>query len=87
MRLQPISDVSTIDTGPMIEVGDSVRTVNGEFSGRVLGRHGAANGVGGAFEYRSLPDDLNLAVYAVLNTDTGEVRYFVRTALAPIGPA
>jgi len=37
----------------------------------VLGRPG--NGV---FEYRSLPENPNVAVYAVLDSGTGEVRFF-----------
>jgi hypothetical protein len=63
----------------MIEVGTAVKASEG-FMGRVLGRHGSV-GAGGAFEYRSLPEDLNVAVYAVLNDETGEVRFFTSAAL------
>lgn len=64
------------DTREMIEIGDSVTSRDGKFSGRVLGRHG-----GGAFTYQSLPEDLNIAVFAVLSDDTGEVRHFTRAGL------
>lgn len=65
----------------MIEVGSRIRTNDGSFEGRVLGRHGSAGGVGGSYEYRSLPEDLNISVYAVLHETTGEVRFYVGSAL------
>lgn len=65
----------------MIEVGSKVRTVDGSFEGRVLGKHGAASGVGGSHEYRSLPEDLNVALYAVLHEASDEVRHYVGSAL------
>ncbi len=65
----------------MITVGSTVRTRDGSFEGRVLGRHGAANGVGGSYEYKSLPGNLNIQVYMVVN-DAGEVRLFIGSALA-----
>lgn len=65
----------------MIEVGSRVRHASGEFEGRVLGRHGSGSGVGGSYEYRSLPENLNVQVYWVVNDDSGEVRAFVGSAL------
>jgi hypothetical protein len=59
----------------MIEIGSRVRIASVDFEGRVLGRHGST-GAGGAFEYKSLPENLNLSVYAVFDETTGEVRYF-----------
>jgi hypothetical protein len=47
----------------------------------VLGRHGAASGVGGSYEYRSLSEDLNIGLYAVLHNASGEVRHYVGSAL------
>jgi|GEM_PF-3060204 len=67
----------------MIEVGDRVRTVDGQFEGRVLGKHGRL-GAGGAGEYWSLPDDMNLTIYALIN-DAGEVRYFSAAAIEGAG--
>lgn len=64
----------------MIEIGSRVRVADGSFEGRVLGKHGMASGVGGSYEYRSLPEDLNIAVYAVLG-ESGEVKFFVGSAL------
>ncbi|MBF4575196.1 hypothetical protein [Frondihabitans sp. VKM Ac-2883] len=61
----------------MIKVGDSVTSRNGDFSGRVLGTHGA----GAAFSYQSLPEDLNIAVFAVLDKSSGEIRHFTREGL------
>ncbi len=63
----------------MIEVGSRVRSKSGDFQGRVLGRHGSS-GVGGASEYRSLPDNLNLSIYSVLNDD-GEIRQYTREGI------
>lgn len=65
----------------MIEIGARVTSKAGDFSGRVLGRHGTTSGVGGAFHYQSLPDDVNVAVYQVLNDETGEVRQFTLSGL------
>ncbi|MDQ1215733.1 hypothetical protein QE411_000588 [Microbacterium arborescens] len=64
----------------MIEVGSYVRATSGNFEGRVLGRHGIASGPGGASEYRSLPGDLNIPVYWVVN-NAGEVRLFTDTGI------
>lgn len=63
----------------MIEVGDKVRTTDGAFEGRVLGEHGRL-GAGGASRFRSLPEDLNISVYAVIG-ESGEVRQFASHAL------
>lgn len=65
----------------MIEVGSKVRSIDRDFSGRVLGRHGVASGVGGSYEYRSLPEDLNIAVYAVVDDASGQVRHYVGSAI------
>ncbi|WP_307221841.1 hypothetical protein [Microbacterium arborescens] len=46
----------------------------------MLGRHGIASGPGGASEYRSLPGDLNIPVYWVVN-NAGEVRLFTDTGI------
>ncbi len=61
----------------MIEVGSLVRHKPSGFVGRVLGRHGSVHGVGGSYEFRSLPNDPNVMVYWVLNEESGEVRGFV----------
>lgn len=66
----------------MISPGDRVVVHRASFHGRVLGRHGAMS-AGGAFEYRSLPENLNLPIYAVLDEETGEVRYFAADAIEP----
>lgn len=66
----------------MIEVGDTVRTLNGKFEGRVLGEHGRL-GAGGASRFKSLPEDLNISIYAVIDGD-GEVRYFAAAALEKV---
>lgn len=64
--------------GAMISVGDRVVARKAAFQGRVLGGHGI-----GVFEYRSLPENPNVAVYAVLDSGTGEVRFFTRDAIEP----
>jgi len=61
----------------MIKVGDSVKARSGDFSGRVLASHGAEV----AFSYQSLPENLNIAVFAVLNESSGEIRHFTREGL------
>lgn len=73
------SIADAVDTGRMIEVGSVVRTKDGSFEGKVLGRHGAS-GVGGSYEYRSLPEDPNVQVYSVVS-DSGEVRAFTAQAI------
>lgn len=73
----------SVHTQVMIEVGDIVSALGGQFVGRVLGRHGST-GVGGSYEFRSLPDDLNLMVYAVISKE-GEVRYFSDSAITTVG--
>jgi len=65
----------------MISSGEHVVARKAAFQGRVLGRHGVTSG--GAFDYRSLPENLNVAIYAVLNGDTGEVRFFTAEAIEP----
>ena len=70
----------------MISPGDRVVVHKASFHGRVLGRHGSTS-VGSGFEYRSLPENLNVPIYAVLNEDTGEVRYFTAESIEPVGPA
>jgi hypothetical protein len=62
----------------MFAVGDSVTSQNGDFSGRVMGTH-----TGAAFTYQSLPENLNIAVVAVLNDSSGEIRHFTRESLVP----
>lgn len=64
----------------MISPGDRVVAHKVSFHGRVLGRHGSTS-AGSGFEYRSLPENLNVAVFAVLNDDTGEIRYFTADAI------
>jgi hypothetical protein len=66
----------------MIEVGDTVRTLNGKFEGRVMGEHGRL-GTGGASRFKSLPEDLNISVYTVINSD-GEIRQFAASALEKV---
>ena len=62
----------------MIEVGSLVRHKPSGFVGRVLGRHGSVHGVGGSYEFRSLPNDPNvMGSDRVLNEESGEVRGFV----------
>lgn len=64
----------------MISPGDHVVALKASFHGRVLGPHGLTS-AGSGFEYRSLPENLNVAVYTVLNEETGEVRQFTGEAL------
>lgn len=66
----------------MISPGDRVVAHKASFEGRVLGRHGSVS-AGSGFEYRSLPKNLNVPIYAVLNDDTGEVRYCTASAIEP----
>lgn len=67
----------------MISPGGRVVARKVSFQGRVLGRHGSTS-EGRGFECRSLPEDLNVPVYAVLNNDTGEVRFFTAEAIEPL---
>lgn len=67
----------------MISPGDRVVAREVPFQGQVLGRHGVTS-EGGGFEYRSLPGNLNIPIYAVLNPDTGEVRFFSAEAIEPV---
>ena len=69
-------------TREMIEVGDTVRTLNGKVTGRLLGEHGRL-GAGGASSFKSLPEDLNIAVYTVLDGD-GEVGQFAASVLEKV---
>lgn len=71
-----------LHTRRMIEVGDKVRTLSGKFEGRVLGEHGKL-GVGGASRFRSLPEDLNLSVVAVIDAE-GEIRQFAASSLEKV---
>jgi hypothetical protein len=56
----------------MTRAGDRVRTPDG-FLGVLISGHGQQGGPG--FSYMSMPADLNIAVYAIWNQETGEVRY------------
>lgn len=66
----------------MITPGDRVTAPKASFEGRVLGPHGLTS-AGSAGKYWSLPENPNVAVYAVLNEATGEIRYFTAAALTP----
>ena len=67
-------------SGAMIEVGTRVQAKSVAFGGLVLGRH-EHSGVGGARAFWSLPSEPNVVVCAVLNEETGEVRFFNIEAL------
>lgn len=63
----------------MTRAGDKVRTADG-FQGVLLASHGSVAGPG--FSYMSTPTDLNVAVYAIWNEESGEVRY--STKIKPV---
>jgi hypothetical protein len=78
----PAAGSLSCQTGAMMSPGERVIARKAAFQGRVLGRHGANSGPG--FEYRSLPENLNVQIYAVLNAETGEVRFFTAEGIEPI---
>lgn len=66
----------------MINTGDRVVARGVSFEGRVVARHGRT--FDATFESVSLPEELNVRIHAVLNQETGEVRFFTPDAIAPV---
>lgn len=67
----------------MISLGDHVIARKVSFEGRLLGHHGSTS-ESNAFEYRSLFEDRNARIYAVVSNDTGEIRFFTADAIEPL---